>query len=96
MITIGYENGLIEIVMNYNWDRRIHNKFHDGRHGYITSATMDKDDNFFLSAAKDGLIFVHQFDKKASMIEAKKDLLEGVEGVNFMSKLDKEHLKKKK
>ena len=57
---------------------------------------MDKDDNFFLSSAKDGLIFVHQFDKKASMIEAKKDLLEGVEGVNFMSKLDKEHLKKKK
>jgi hypothetical protein len=30
------------------------------------------------------------------MIEAKKDLLEGVEGVNFMSKLDKEHLRRKK
>jgi hypothetical protein len=59
MITIGYENGLIEIVMNHNWDRRITNKFHDARHGHITSAVMDKDDNFFLSAAKDGLIFVH-------------------------------------
>jgi len=96
MTTIGYANGLIEIVMNYDWDRRLTNKFHDGRHGYITSAVMDKDDSYFLSAAKDGLIYVHQFDKKCAMLEAKKDLLEGVDGVNFMSKMDKEHLKKKK
>jgi hypothetical protein len=96
MVTIGYENGAIELVMDYGWDRRLANKFHDGRHGVITAAVMDKDDAYFLSAAKDGLIYCHQFDKKCAMLEAKKDLLEGVEGVNFMSKLDKERLKAKK
>ena len=96
MIVIGYENGLIEIVMDYVWEKRITNKFHDGRHGLITAAILNKDENFFISSAQDGLIFVHQFDKKCAINEAKKDLLEGIEGVNFMAREDKEVLLKKK
>jgi len=59
MLTIGYENGLTEIVMDFKWTQRLSNKFHDGRHGEITSAIMNKDENFFLTSGKDGLIYVH-------------------------------------
>jgi|DEB0MinimDraft_12_1074336.scaffolds.fasta_scaffold21243_1 hypothetical protein len=66
MLIIGYENGLIELVMDFRWNNRLANKFHDGRHGEITSALMNKDENFFISSGKDGLIYVHQFDKKCA------------------------------
>jgi S-adenosylhomocysteine hydrolase len=96
MITIGYDNGLIEIVIDFNFDKRLINKFHDGKYGEITSAILNKDENFMISSGKDGLIYVHQFDKKCAVLEAKKDLLHGIEGVNFMAKDDKLKLEAKK
>jgi hypothetical protein len=96
MLTIGYDNGLIEIVMDFKWNQRLGNKFHDGRHGAITSAIMNKDENFFLSSGRDGLIYVHQFDKRCAQLEAAKDLFEGVEGVNFMAESDKELIRTRK
>jgi hypothetical protein len=95
-IIIGYDNGLIEIVMHYDWDRRLWNKYHDGKLGHITSACINKDDNFFFSSSKDGLIYVYQFDRVCAMNEAKKDFLEGIEGVDFLSNLDREQLLEKK
>lgn len=58
MIIIGYDNGLIELVMHQNWERRLWNKYHDGKLGYITSACMNKDENFFFTSSRDGLIYV--------------------------------------
>jgi len=58
MITIGYENGNIELVMNGNFDKRMSVKYHDGHSGQITAACMTRDSNFFLSSANDGLIYV--------------------------------------
>lgn len=58
MITIGYTTGEIELVMNGNFDKRMLVKYHDGRKGRITSTTMTRDNNFMLTAAADGLIYV--------------------------------------
>lgn len=96
MIMIGYDNGLIELVMHYNWDKRLYNKFHDGKMGHITHVCLNKDENFFFSASKDGLVYVHQFDRICSMNEARTDYLAGIEGVDFMSQIDKDALFEKK
>lgn len=96
MMTIGYDNGLIEIVMHQNFERRLWNKYHDGKLGSITAACMNKDDNFFMTASQDGLIYLFQFDRVCAMAEAKKDYLEGIEGVDFMGQMDKEELLQKK
>jgi len=96
MITVGYENGLIEIIMDYQWERKLATKFHDGRHGQITAAILNKDENFFFSSGKDGLIYVHQFDKQCALMEAKTNFLAGIEGVNFMAASDKVKLTEKK
>jgi WD40 repeat protein len=83
-------------VLDSNFERRLDNKFHDAHEGEITSVIINKDENMFLSSAKDGLIYIFKFDKKCSFNEIKKDLLAGVEGVNFMAKDDKEALRRKK
>ena len=59
MITIGYSTGEIELVMNGNFDKRMLVKYHDGRKGSITATCMTRDNNFFLSSADDGLIYVY-------------------------------------
>ena len=43
VITIGYNNGLIELVMNFNFDKRMEIKYHDGQTGYISGAVFNKD-----------------------------------------------------
>jgi hypothetical protein len=58
MITIGYENGAIELIMNGNFEKRMLVKYHDGHNGRITAACMTRDNNFFLTSADDGLIYV--------------------------------------
>jgi hypothetical protein len=58
MITIGYTTGEIELVMNGNFEKRMLVKYHDGRKGRITSTCMTRDNNFMLTAAADGLIYV--------------------------------------
>jgi len=58
MITIGYHTGAIELVMNGNFDKRMLVKYHDGRTGSITAAAMTRDNNFFISSADDGLMYV--------------------------------------
>jgi len=30
IITIGYDNGLIELIMNFNFEKRMEIKYHDG------------------------------------------------------------------
>jgi hypothetical protein len=96
MITVGYDNGLIEIIMNKNWEKRLFNKYHDGRNGIITATCLNKDENFFMSSSKDGLIYVHQFDRVCALNESRKNYLEGIEGVDFMSKMDKDLILDKK
>lgn len=85
MITIGYENGNIELIFNNNFEKRMSVKYHDGHSGQITAACMTRDGNFFLSSANDGLIYAFQFDQKCAMAEAEHDALAGVEGANFMA-----------
>jgi len=59
MITIGYQTGGIELVMNGNFEKRMLVKYHDGGNGSITATCMTRDNNFFLSSAADGLLFVY-------------------------------------
>lgn len=33
IITIGYDNGLIELILNFNFDKRMDIKYHDGHNG---------------------------------------------------------------
>lgn len=96
MVVVGYDNGLVEIVCHLDWGKRLVNKYHDGRLGQITAAILTKDENYFITASKDGLIYAHQFDKKGAMIEAKKNVLEGIEGVDYMAQSDKDELFKQK
>ena len=96
IITIGYDNGLIELVMNFNFEKRMEIKYHDGHLGYISGAVFNKDQTFFISTAHDGLTNVFQFDKVAAIEETKYDPLEGVEGHQFMPKEEKEALIVKK
>ena len=92
VITIGYDNGLIELVMNFNFDKRMEVKYHDGHTGYISGAVFNKDQTFFISCAHDGLTNVFQFDKVAAIEESKYDPLAGVEGHQFMPAAEKEKL----
>jgi hypothetical protein len=59
MLTIGYDNGNVEIIMDFNWDRRMSVKYHCGHTGSITQAVLTNDQSFFLTSATDGLIFCH-------------------------------------
>jgi len=43
IITIGYDNGLIELVMNFNFEKRMEIKYHDGHQGLISGAVFNKD-----------------------------------------------------
>jgi hypothetical protein len=49
-----------------------------------------------LTAATDGLIFAHQFDRRAAAEENKYDPLAGVEGAAFLPEDEKVALKEKK
>ena len=62
-------------MLDSNFERRLDNKFHDAHEGEITSVIINKDENMFLSSAKDGLIYIFKFDKKCSFNEIKKDHL---------------------
>jgi len=59
MLTIGYNNGNVELIMDFNWDRRMSVKYHCAQTGSITAAVLTADYNFFLTAGTDGLIFCH-------------------------------------
>jgi len=48
-----------------------------------------------LTSARDGLIYVHQFDKTCAVEEAKLDPLANVEGANFLPAKEKEEEKVK-
>lgn len=96
VITIGYDNGLIELIMNFNFEKRMEIKYHDGHLGKISGAVFNKDQTFFISVAQDGLTNVFQFDKVAAIEESKFEPLEGVEGHQFMPKEEKEKLIKQK
>lgn len=43
IITIGYDNGLIQLVMNFNFEMRMDVKYHDGHIGEISGAVFNKD-----------------------------------------------------
>jgi hypothetical protein len=43
VITIGYDNGLIELIMNFNFEKRMEIKYHDGHLGKISGAVFNKD-----------------------------------------------------
>lgn len=96
IITIGYDQGEIELVVNFNFDKRMSVKYHDGHNGQITGCSFNKDQSFFVTVAKDGLTNVHQFDKTATYEENAYDPLEGVEGVNFLPAEEKTALAAKR
>lgn len=64
-------------------------KYHDAHVGKITQVAFNHDDTFFMTAASDGLIFAHQFDRRAAAEENKYDPLQGVEGANFLPEDEK-------
>jgi WD40 repeat protein len=84
ILTIGYNDGSIENIINMDFDRRQLTKMHDAHNGSINAAKFSKDENFFFSVASDGLLLVHQFDKDTAVEDQKYDPLAGVEGANFM------------
>lgn len=43
IITIGYDNGEIELICNFNFVKRMSIKYHDGHNGQITGAAFNKD-----------------------------------------------------
>lgn len=66
-------------------------KYHDAHTGQVTSSQFsNKQCNFFLTAGRDGLIYVHQFDKTCAVEESKLDPLANVEGANFLPAREKE------
>lgn len=96
IIVIGYDDGNIELVVDFNFDKRMSMRNHDAHNGAITSALFTNDENFFVSVGTDGLTNVYQFDKVCAVEESKFDPLEGVEGANFMPQDEKESLAKKR
>jgi WD40 repeat protein len=96
LIFVGYDNGLVEIVANFDWGKRLSNKYHDGRDGQITAAILDRNQRFFITSSKDGLIYVHKIDIPNAFKETKFDPLLGVEGVDFMAQADKNEIIKQK
>ena len=89
MIIIGYENGEVQLICNFNFDKRMSVKYHDAQIGSITGAVFNNDQTFFITVAQDGLTFVHQFDKVATMEECQFNPLDGVEGIMFMPESEK-------
>ena len=57
---------------------------------------FNHDDTFFLTAAADGLIFAHLFDRRAAAEENSFDPLANVEGAAFLPEDEKKELKEKK
>lgn len=90
LLTVAYDDGDVEIIIDQNWDKRMSVKYHDTHTGQITgTAFSGKQANFFLTAGRDGLIYVHQFDKTCAVEEAKNDPLANVEGANFLPEAEK-------
>ena len=96
IIVMGFDNGDIHLVCNFNFDKRMSIKYHDGQIGSITGAVFNHEQNYFITVATDGLTIVHEFDKVATIEESKFDPLEGVEGVQFLPKEEKEALAEKR
>jgi hypothetical protein len=90
LLTVSYDDGDVEIIIDQNWDKRMSVKYHDAHTGQITGCAFSgKQANFFLTSGRDGLIYVHQFDKTCAVEEAKHDPLAGVEGANFLPEAEK-------
>ena len=66
---------------------------HDGHIGSITSMRFDKDEKYLMTAAEDGLMYIHQIDKENLRKEAKFDPFAGVEGIDFMPESTKQDLR---
>jgi WD40 repeat protein len=91
LLTICYDDGDVELIIDHNWDKRMSVRYHDVHTGQVTSAQFsNKQCNFFLTSGRDGLIYVHQFDKTCAVEEAKLDPLANVEGANFLPAKEKE------
>jgi len=41
IITIGYDNGDIQLILGNNWEKRMHVKYHDHHLGEIRSAVFN-------------------------------------------------------
>jgi WD40 repeat protein len=96
VLVIGYDNGDIQLVFDMNFAQRMSVKYHDAHSGSITQVAFNHDDTFFLTAAADGLIFAHQFDRRAAAEENKFDPLGNVEGAAFLPEDEKKEMKEKK
>ena len=84
ILAISYDDGDIELIVDFGFDRRMSVKYHDAHIGQVTAFALNKDENFFLTSGRDGLIYVHLFDKICAIEESKYDPLANVEGANFM------------
>ena len=96
IIIIGYDNGDIQLVFDHNFNQRMSVKYHDAHAGSIKQVAFNFDDTFFLTAATDGLIFAHQFDRRAAAEENKYDPLSGEQGLISLTDNEKQQLKDKK
>jgi len=96
LLAISYDDGDIELVVDFNFDRRMSVKYHDAHIGQVTAFALNKEENFFLSAGRDGLIYVHLFDKICAIEESKFDPLGTVEGANFMPSEEKAEVRNRK
>jgi len=56
ILIIGYSDGSVELIIDWNFDRRMLVKYHDSHIGPISAATFNKDETFFITAGHDGLL----------------------------------------
>jgi hypothetical protein len=59
ILTIGYDDGDVELVIDMNFEKKMSVKYHDAHTGSITASVFSgKQANFFLTSGRDGLIYV--------------------------------------
>ena len=44
ILAIGYEDGSVEIVLNFNYEKKLSIKYHDAHLGSITGVALSSDD----------------------------------------------------
>ena len=71
ILAISYDNGMVEVIVNRRFDRRMNLKDRDIALGRLTATTLNADESFFLTVGADGLMFAYQFDKLAAFEEVK-------------------------
>jgi len=59
VLTIGYDNGEIHVLIDFNFEKRMILKQHDGHTGAISGVCFNSDESLIISTGHDGLVIVN-------------------------------------